>query len=263
MTYDENHSCDKFYCDVEEMALSVSIPAIDLLIFGFPCQSFSIAGKRKGFDDSRGRTVLAALKILAKKRPKFFIAENVVGIVSIKNRKIFDNIIKRMFACGYKVYHNILDSKNFGVPQQRRRLWFVGIRNDLDDNFSFPTGFGRHVGLSEVLEKKVDKFYYAKSEFLKKEKVKNRLKNYENDFITCLTNCMVRNGSSSEYINYVAAVYKAIGQKRKPTPRECARLQGFNESFKFPKSVSISQRYKQMANTMTVGVLKEIFKNLL
>lgn len=257
-TYLFNHKPNYFYNDINDVVGKKH--DINLLIFGFCCQSWSFAGKRKGLEDDRGKLVLTACKILKEQQPKIFIAENVAGLV--KKKKDFKKLLIEFDKAGYNVKWKLYNSLNFGIPQHRIRVWFVGIRKDLKKEFIFPEINKKHIPLKNLLNKNVDIKYYATNSFLNKEKVKKKLRNYKKDFIPCITHTIARNGSSGEYISYVAAVYNAIGETRKPTPEEGLAIFGFPKSFKFPNEISISRRYNQIGNTMVVPVLKEIIKQL-
>ena len=262
-TYLKNNQPKCFYDDINKIDLS-EIEKVDLLVFGFPCQPFSFAGKGCGMDDFRGKLVIKAINILLKVKPKYFIAENVPGLKAQENGRTLKNLMKRMRNKGeYSVKYKTLDSKDFGVPQQRKRIIIVGTRNDLDVDFKFPSPINSKTVLKDVLDIGVGKRFYATRDFLKKEKVQKRLKGYDKDFINCITHTIARNGSSSEYISYVAAVNHAIGELRKPTPEECLKLHGFSDSFKFPHDVSVTARYNQVGNTMTVPVISEVINKLM
>lgn len=260
-TYITNNTCNYLYNDINCIDLK-TIPYVDLLVFGFPCQSFSNAGKKKGFNDPRGKLVLKAINILSAIKPLYFVAENVKGLEWQNNGKTMDTLLNKMYASGYNVYYKTMDSKDFGVPQQRKRIIFVGIRKDLRKKYIFPSALNKKVSLKSVLDSKVDKNFFATSSFLSKEKVIAKLKSYNKEYIPCLTHTIARNGSSGEYISYIAAVNKAISQKRKPTPRECLRLHGFPEQFKIPEGISITSQYRQVGNTMTIPLFVEVFKKL-
>lgn len=262
-TYLKNNHPKYFYDDINGIDLN-EIEEVDILVFGFPCQPFSLAGRGCGMEDFRGKLVLKAIDILLKIKPKYFIAENVPGLKTQDKGRTLKNLMKRMRNTGkYSVKYKILDSKDFGVPQQRKRIIIVGTRTDLENNFKFPSPTNKDTVLKDFLITGVNKRYYATKDFLKKEKVQKRLKRYDNDFINCITHTIARNGSSSEYISYVAAVNHAIGELRKPTAEECLKLHGFPESFKFPHDISVTAKYNQVGNTMTVPVISEIIKNLL
>lgn len=147
---------------------------VDLFIGGIPCQAFSLAGKRLGELDPRGLLFYDFYKFVKEKQPKYFIIENVKGLLSDKGGNTFDNWIKLLSksvnkqeqmiihedSLLYNVHWKVLNSKNFGVPQNRERVFIVGIRNDLDNNFKFPTGWKLEKRLKDILEPVVDEKYY-------------------------------------------------------------------------------------------------------
>jgi DNA-cytosine methyltransferase len=255
-TYLENHNPKIFYDDVTKINKP---PLVDILIFGFPCQPFSLAGRRQGLEDVRGRLVLKALDVVKESKPRVFIAENVEGFIYQNDGKTLDMLLRMIKKMGYCVNYTTLNSLNFGIPQHRNRLWIVGSRGECQ----LPTGNIEYCSLTDLLDKKVSDNVFATKDFLAKPKVKRRLLTYCNDFINCITQTICRNGSSSEYIGYVAAVNKAIGQKRKPTVSECLRLFGFPDNFIFPESVCMTRRYAMLANSMVVPVVRAIIEGVL
>jgi len=110
------------------------IPDHDLLVGGVPCQSWSVAGKRGGFDDERGNMWFECFRILRAKQPKYFLFENVKGLLSHDRGKSMERICEELCGCGYAIDFEVLNSKNFGVPQNRERVFIVGIRLDLLDS---------------------------------------------------------------------------------------------------------------------------------
>ena len=261
ITYMKNHDCDVFYDDIYD--IPNKLPRTDVMIVGFPCQPFSLASSlNKGLEDERGKLIYEICRIIKSSSPKYLIAENVEGLIT-KNKKDFQVILDLFDRCGYNINWRILNSLDFGVPQHRRRIYIVGIKKTYKKKFDFrKLSLSTPSKLSSILDKKVDNRFFATKEFLKKDKVKKRISNYKKEYAPCITKTIARNGSSSEYIGQVAAVNKAIGQLRKPTPRECARLHGFSESFIIPDEISITKQYEQFANTMTIPIIKEIIKNL-
>ena len=263
-TYLLNHRPRRLFDDVRAID---RLPPVDLLVFGFPCQAFSIAGLGKGLSDPRGQLVLEAIRLLRQAQPRWFVAENVANLVSLDGGKAFRLILQHMRAAGYAVTWAVLNSLDFGVPQLRRRVWIVGQRNDVCSPFSFPTAANGRASLTQVLDRlpRNGRFapFFATEAFLAKPKVAAALAGYRHDYIRCLTGAIARNGSSGEYISYVAAVNLAIGQTRKPTPQECLRLHGFPEGFKFPQGLNTTARYNQAANTMTVPLVQAILKGLI
>lgn len=256
-TYLHNYSCESFYDDITAIT---KLPRVDLLVFGFPCQPFSMAGKGKGVQDVRGKLVFKALDLIRQSRPRHIIAENVAGLVHRDGGKLLkkiENIFRKM---GYNVKSIILDSLGFGVAQKRERVWIVATENN---GFEFPTPTSDHPPLASVLDRHTTENVYATRKFLSKEKVQKRLKNYNKDYINCITHTISRNGSSSEYISYVSAVNNAIGELRKPTVNECQRLFGFGEDFEFPEEICAGRRYNMFGNSMVVPVISAIINNLL
>ena len=259
-SYLNNFSPKAFFRNIRE--LPQGLYNIDLLVFGFPCQPFSLAGRRTGLEDPRGQLVFDAIDILNKTQPLYFIAENVKGLTKQDSGKCLRKILRLFRRSGYKVRYKVLNLLDFGIPQHRERLWIVGIRKDQKRNFKFPNNRISFIPLKKILDKKANKVFYASKSLLSKDKVQKRLKNYNNEYINCITQTIARNGSSSEYVSYIAAINKAVGQKRKPTPEECLRLFGFSSKFKFPQSSSLTSKYNQLGNTMPVPVLKSILRKL-
>lgn len=130
--YQKHYPSHKNYGDITTIIAS-ELPDFDLLVGGVPCQAWSIAGKRGGFEDERGNMWFQYARILREKRPKYFIAENVKGLLSHDGGKSMERICEELCGCGYAIDFEILNAKNFGVPQNRERVFIVGIRLDLLD----------------------------------------------------------------------------------------------------------------------------------
>ena len=144
----QNHPDEIIYGDITKIDAN-SIPDFDILCGGFPCQAFSAAGKREGFADTRGTLFFDVERILIAKRPKGFILENVEGLVNHDKGRTLDTIIKHLEAIGYKVTYKVLNSKCFGVPQERKRIYIVGTFNEKVNLDNFPI---IERTLSEILE---------------------------------------------------------------------------------------------------------------
>ena len=175
-TYLKNFSCKNFYEDITKLNMN-NLSYVDLLVFGFPCQAFSMAGKRRGFDDTRGTLFYDALRYLKEHRPRYFIAENVKGLLSHDSGKTFQTIIDCLAKTinyqysiipfdnlGYHIHYKVLNTKDFGIPQNRERIFIVGIRDDSDNNFRFPKKINLNTKLKDLLENKVDDKYYLSEE---------------------------------------------------------------------------------------------------
>ena len=145
------------------------IPDHDILTGGFPCQAFSIAGNRKGFDDTRGTLFFDIARILKEKQPKYLLLENVPGLLSHDSGKTFATIISTLEGLGYGVDFRILNSKNFGVPQNRRRVFIVGkLGADLFWKFAWPISTPSNKCVADIMESEVDDKYFLKNPKLKK-----------------------------------------------------------------------------------------------
>ncbi len=235
-----------------------NIPSFDILLAGFPCQAFSIAGKRKGFDDTRGTLFFEVERILESHKPKCFMLENVKGLLSHDKGNTFrvmkDILEKKL---NYKIYYKVLNAKDFGVPQNRERIIIVGFRNH-NINFEFPKPTGDLVCLGDILEKKVDSKYTISDKiWLSHQRRKKEHNARGNGFGYSLFN------ENSKYTSTISARYYKDGSEilieqkgnnpRKLTPREAARLQGFPDEFKLV--VSDLQCYKQFGNSVPTKMI--------
>lgn len=151
------------------------VPDFDLLTGGFPCQAFSTAGKQQGEADYRGQLGLELTKALKEKQPKYFLFENVKGFMSKRFIETRERFVKSWEDAGYKVVYKVLNTKNFGIPQNRERVWFVGIRKDIQQEFVFPQPFRLELKLKDVLESNVDNKYFLRQEQI--DKAFNHFKN--------------------------------------------------------------------------------------
>ena len=232
-TYYQNYKVQPFG-DITKIKNS-SIPNHDILCAGFPCQSFSNIGPRGGLNDPRGEMVYEIFRILKGKKPKAFILENVKGLISHQGGKTFEYIIKQLGLLGYDVWSEILEAKDYGVPQIRKRLFIVGARKNLKINFTFPEPIKLKYTLSKVLNG-----------------------NVERDF-----GFTVRIGGRHSGINnrYNWDSYKVNGITRYITPEECLLLQGFKKTFKLMGTES--QKFYQVGNSVPVTIVTEIGKELL
>jgi DNA (cytosine-5)-methyltransferase 1 len=139
-------------CEDISKISSESVPNHDILIGGFPCQGFSIANSKRGEHDERNKLYLQFLRILVDKQPKYFVAENVKGILSLMQGKVFELIISDFRNAGYKVKFKVLNAADYGVPQRRERVIILGVRNDIDDVLEHPEP--THADKSGILGKK-------------------------------------------------------------------------------------------------------------
>ena len=247
-----------------------AIPDFDVLLGGFPCQPFSQAGLHKGFSDTRGTLFFDIERIIAEKRPKMFLLENVKQLKGHDKGRTFKVIEEHLKAMNYSVTAKVLRAGDFGVPQNRERIYIVGFDRDyyrLDENFNFefPIPPKTKTRLGDILEPVVDeKYTISKKLYAGHLRRKEEHKQKGNGFGFSLFN------ADSEYTNTLSARYYKDGseilieqpgtQPRKLTPRECARLQGFPEEFIIP--VSDTRAYKQFGNSVAVPVIRAIAKNM-
>lgn len=255
-TYKYNFGNDVVLGDVNTISLG-EIPDHDVLIGGFPCQPFSMMGLGKGFDDTRGTLFYRIVQIIDEKiakgcKPKAIILENVRSLQTHdKGRTLLtirNTLEKRL---GYKVYTTVLNSADFGVPQKRNRTYIVCFA-DHEIQFDFPKTVELDRNLQDILEKQVNEKYFLSERILKtilsygtggfRAKPEIDLK-----IARPLTATMAKMHRACQD-NYVTQ----NGRIRRLTPRECARLQGFPDTFGIP--VSDSQAYKQFGNAVTVSV---------
>ena len=257
------------------------IPKHDILLAGFPCQAFSLAGFKKGFEDARGTLFFDVVRIAKYHKPKVIFCENVKNLVNHDNGKTFKKITEILENMGYKVYSEIINSKNFGVPQNRERVYIVAFRKNIDSsNFIFPRKKDDSKKIIDILEKKeVSPKYYLSDvylECLRKHKQRHKLKGngfgYEirdkNEIartLVCGGIGRERNLIVDEKLTNFKPVTNIKGKinrefTRKLTPREWATLQGFPDDFKL--TVADTHLYKQLGNTVTVTVIEAIAENI-
>lgn len=266
-----------------------SIPDFDILTAGFPCQAFSIAGERKGFEDDRGNLFFEILTILDAKRPKAFLLENVKNLKSHDNGNTFKVIKEKLEGLGYYIKAEVLNSMTHGnIPQNRERIFIVGFdKKELIDKFEFPKPISLTTTISDIIdldERKDDKYYYNKTKYyedLKSEMTKQDtlyqirrgqyIRENKNNVCPTLTANM---GTGGHNVPLVLDNHDI----RKLTPEECLLFQGFNvpnraHKHSFPeytvndkgtkRPYSNGQKYKQAGNCVTVTVIERIAKNMI
>ena len=243
--------------DITQIGAS-EIPDHDVLFAGFPCQPFSIIGKKLGFDDIRGTLFFEIARILKEKKPRLVILENVKQLKTHNKGETLEIIIKTLKDLDYKVYYDILNALNFGLPQKRERIIIVGFLNE-SVNFSFPKT--KLIGkLEDVLENEnsVANKYFASDEIVKKRRAKHISEYYpgiwhENkggNISSYPYSCALRAGASYNYL--------LVNGVRRLTPREMLRLQGFPDTFKIV--CNDSQTRKQAGNAVPVNMIKAVLK---
>ncbi|MDR2601170.1 MAG: DNA (cytosine-5-)-methyltransferase [Spirochaetaceae bacterium] len=243
------------YGDITQIE-APEIPDHDVLLAGFPCQPFSIIGKKLGFDDIRGTLFFEIVRILKEKKPKLFILENVKQLKTHNNGNTLKTILKKLESLDYKVYNEVLNALDFGLPQKRERIIIAGFLNK-NVNFSFPNPRLRG-SLENVLEKDrvVDKKYFASERIAQKRKARHKSEyfpaiwheNKGGNISSYPYSCALRAGASYNYL--------LVNGERRLTPREMLRLQGFPDSFKIV--CNDTQTRKQAGNAVPVNVIKAV-----
>lgn len=243
------------------------IPKHDILLGGFPCQPFSNAGLKQGFDDTRGTLFFDVARIIEHRKPALILLENVKGFVNHDKGRTMKIVKETLEGLGYNVFYKVLNARDFGVPQNRERIYIVGINKKKLGNigFKFPEPTYKPTKVGDILESKVDDKYTLSNKLWQGHK--RRLKEHRakgNGFGYSLFD------QNSRYTSTISARYYKDGSEilieqknknpRKLTPREAARLQGFPESFKIP--VSDTQAYRQFGNSVAVPVISAIAKEM-
>lgn len=352
-----NDEPNTFYDDVYNIDGKKYLNQIDILIGGSPCQSFSIAGKRLGTSCPRGNLIYEYFRIVEESQPKVFIYENVKGFLSINKGETFENFKNSFKEIGYTVYHQVLNTKDYGIPQNRERIYIVGFKDNVD--FSFQEKQELKLKLKDMLEESVDSKYLLNQELVEKYIQTGTASNhkgsqagkvadetdehfwtvnagthgYSMGYVKTINPvCVDANGrQSNESTGAIISTYHRGMEKygsrpfirlnqshkynvethecrkriysvdglaptisaasggyhepkvsllikeeidpnaevvpnnyifRKLTPRECFRLQGFDNTFIFPEKMSDTQLYKQAGNGMSRNILEMIFTQI-
>ncbi len=248
-----------------------SIPDHDILCAGFPCQAFSISGKRKGFEDSRGTLFFDVARIVKCKRPKIVFMENVKNFATHDEGKTLDVVQATMEELGYTFFKKVLNAVDYGMPQKRERIYMVCFRKDLGvDSFAFPRAF--------TLTKYVENFLLEESQ-VPQELYVTREDVYMNDVVDDKYSSkpirlgIVNKGGQGERIYSTKGIaitlsaygggvfaktggYLVHGKMRRLAPRECARIMGYPDSYII--CPNRNQAYKQFGNSVVIDVLQYI-----
>lgn len=244
--------------DITKIAAS-EIPDFDILLGGFPCQAFSIIGKKEGFENETCGTLFFEIeRILKEKKPKAFMLENVRNLTAHDNGNTFRIIRAHLEALGYNVHAKVLNALDYGVPQKRERIIIVGFLDNLFFRFPDPVPESHKLKLKDILETDVDKKYYVRDNIRESRLMRLKDPNFPKPYISHeniagsitphhYSSCL-RAGASANYI--------LINDERRPTEREMLRLQGFPDDFKIV--VSYSQIKHQCGNSVAVPVIKAV-----
>lgn len=250
------------------------VPAHNIACLGFPCQAFSISGSRKGFEDSRGTLFFDAARIAKEKQPEVLFIENVKNLVEHDNGNTFSVIMNTLDEIGYDAYHAILNAADYGVPQSRKRIYIIAFRKDLGvTDFEFPSPIPLDTHLEDLLE---DDNALTNSLCIERDDMNYDSSTGKVDSKPVRIGTVNKGGQGeriydprgtaitlSAYGGGVGAktgLYLINNKVRRLTPRECARLQGFPESFKLHENRNVC--YQQFGNSVVVDVLQLITEKI-
>lgn len=276
----------KIYGDITLPETKEAIPDFDICLAGFPCQAFSMAGKRMGFNDDykgrcRGTLFFDVAEICEKHKPRVIFCENVKGLTHHDRGRTFKVIRETLEQLGYNVHAKVLNSKDFGVPQNRERIYIVAFRKDLDSSsFAFPEPTDTTKTIADILEKDpVSAKYYLSDTYLatlrrhrEHHEALGHGFGYEIRPLDGIANAIVCGGMGRERnlivdtrqtdLRPVTNIKGEVNREgiRKMTPREWARLQGFPETYRLVQADA--QLYKQFGNSVTVNVIEAIAKEI-
>lgn len=274
---DNDEYCTKIYndnfkhkCVVQDIkSLDIaSLPDFDVLVGGFPCQSFSISAQnppRLGYKDERGMLFFEMVKILRERHPRFFIAENVKGLLSANKGKAFPMIIEEFETAGYKVVHKLLNAEEYGVPQRRQRVVIVGFRDEDDYyRFNYPMPINNRKTLGDVVDLSADnddKWFFSQKAVdgmmaVREKMNKGRVQNLDEPCNTISSHLAKVSLNSTDPVRFVNDRYRRF------TPRECARIQSFPDSFVLD-SVSEARQYKAIGNAVPPVMMWYIARSLI
>ena len=284
-TFIQNHDTPLDCRDIREIPSS-DIPECDGIIGGPPCQSWSEAGALKGIEDSRGKLFYEFIRILKDKQPKFFVAENVSGMLANIHKEAVKNILYHFQCAGYNVTINLVNAADYDVPQDRKRVFYIGFRKDLNIKYQFPMPSKKKITLKEAIWDLKDTAIEAKAKnktngrdciipnheymtggFSTIYMSRNRVRNWEEQSFT------IQAGGRHAPIHPQAPKMLFVEQNkrifvpgkenlyRRLTVRECARIQTFPDSFKFFYD-DIADGYKMVGNAVPVMLAYHVAKSI-
>ena len=273
-TYEKNHSGYLDKRDIRDIK-SEEVPDCIGIIGGPPCQSWSEAGSLRGIEDARGQLFYDYIRIIRDKQPLFFLAENVEGMLAARHKEAVDNITQMFKECGYKLSKTLVNVKDYGIPQDRKRVFFIGIRNDVPGEFIFPAPNGKKLVLKDAisdlkglevpaLEKnktnpdiKIMNHEYFIGSYSSMYMSRNRVRAWDEPGFT-----VQASGRQAQLHPQAPKMVKVEKNKqefasgyeelyRRMTVRECARIQTFPDDFEFVYT-DVNNGYKMVGNAVPV-----------
>lgn len=270
LTFNQNHEIELDTRDIREVPSS-EIPDFDVMLAGFPCQAFSVAGYMQGFDDEKGRGNLyfELERIMKDKRPSIVFLENVKNLVGHDKGRTFSIIRNSMQSLGYEIHHKVMNACDYGdIPQNRERIYVVGfLDSGISDSFKFPhkVQLGTTIGDIFDFEERVDDRYYYREDSYMYDELKRDMTSVETVYQWRRT--YVRENKSNLCPTLTAnmgtgghnvPLIKSRYGFRKLTPKECFMIQGFDRTFVLPENIADSHLYKQAGNSVVVPVIERI-----
>ena len=275
LTFKQNHEIRLDTRDIRDVKSS-EIPDFDVMLAGFPCQAFSVAGYRQGFDDEKGRGNLyfELERIMEDKKPSVVLLENVKNLVGHDKGRTFSIIRNSMQSLGYEIHHKVMNACDYGdIPQNRERIYVVGfLDRGISDCFKFPDKVQLETTIGDIFdfeERVDDRYYYREDAYmypdLKREVTSNETvyqwrRKYVRENKSKLCPTLTANMGTGGH--NVPLILTAHGI-RKLTPKECFMIQGFDTTFELPDKVANSHLYKQAGNSVVVPVIRRIAKSII
>ena len=258
-----NYNPKKIYTDITKRKHAL-LPDIDIYVCGFPCQPFSLMGNKMGTEDSRSNIMYQCIKVIKKKLPKIFILENVKNFKFIQKGQPFNYLLselKKIKTCNkdlaYNVSFDILNTKDYGIPQNRERIFIIGIRKDIQkETYSTPEKLPMRDLDDFIIDKTININTNIPNTIIKKLKKIN----YDSNYIIPCSNFSVSMKNKTPTLTTGCGAYFHTTYKRYLTTKEGLSLQGF--PINFTQSVSNTQMFKQIGNSMSVNVLKVLFQKI-
>ncbi|MEE3776343.1 DNA cytosine methyltransferase [Campylobacter sp. CX2-4080-23] len=286
-TYEKNHNAILIKKDIRDIKSSEFEGEFEGIIGGPPCQSWSEAGTLKGIDDYRGKLFFEYIRILREKQPKFFLAENVAGMLFNRHSKAVENILKLFKECGYNVFVNLVNASDYGVPQDRKRVFYIGFKKSLKVDFKFPLPTTKEKKLT--LKDAIFDLQDSAKPALDKNKSNQNLEILNHEYFIGSYSTIFMSRNRVRGWNEPAFTIQASGRQcqlhpkapkmefiekdrrkfvtgkeylyRRLTIRECARIQGFDDKFEFIYS-NLNDGYKMVGNAVPVNLAYEIAKDI-
>ena len=288
-TYEKNHTAPLIKGDIRDIKESEFPDFIDGIIGGPPCQSWSEAGAQRGINDSRGQLFFEYIRVLKNKQPKFFLAENVSGMLANRHSDAVKNIIQMFNQCGYNVSVTLVNAADYGVPQDRKRVFYIGFRKDLNILFEFPKPTTLNQSQKFTLKDAIGDLTKLEVPALPQNKANVGLEVLNHEYFTGAYSTIFMSRNRVRAWNEQAFTVQASGRQcqlhpqapkmafveknkrifvrgeehlyRRLTVRECARVQGFPDDFEFLYT-DVDNGYKMVGNAVPVELAYQIAKSI-